>query len=194
MFINMKHFVYFMETLLFGKNSKAKLIKYVLNHLYEKFSVREIGRKLKINPAQVSITLNKLRKNNVIKNNRLSITNPLVKSLKIFFNTIELLNKGVVKIIASEFKKELESLIVYGSWAKGTNNYDSDVDLFLKIKRKVSEERIALLSKRLADSLDAEVHLLVLTEDKLSSLKKKDPFFYSAMINGILLWGEPFEI
>lgn len=176
MFINNEQFVYFMETMLFSK-IKTKLIQYALTHIDEEFSVRKLGRELKISPAQVSITLNKLKKKNIIKDNKLNLINPLVKSLKIFFNIVELLDKGTVKIATSEFKKELESLVIYGSWAKGTNNYDSDIDLFLKIKRKISEERIALLSKKLTDLLESEVHLLVLTEDNLKNLKEKDPFF-----------------
>lgn len=83
----------------------------------------------------------------------------------------------------------IKAVGLYGSCAKGENTEDSDIDLWVKVA-KTSQEQLALLNSRLKKKFP-NIKLLVLTQDKIDSLKKTDPLFYHALYFGsIFIYGE----
>ncbi|ADN37079.1 transcriptional regulator, ArsR family [Methanolacinia petrolearia DSM 11571] len=84
---------------------------------------------------------------------------------------------------------------VYGSFAQGTNTVESDVDLWIYIPeyRRDSEIKTAELEKEIRDRTGHEIHILILTEEKLSHLKENDPPFYTRLTEtSVIIKGESY--
>jgi predicted nucleotidyltransferase len=87
-----------------------------------------------------------------------------------------------------------KGLGLYGSWARGTNHQDSDLDVWIKADSLPAENMLARMQKDLSLQTRAEVNLLVLTPEKLERLKREDkPFYNSLIIGQVTLKGESLE-
>lgn len=79
---------------------------------------------------------------------------------------------------------------IYGSWADGTNTIESDVDLWVMVD-DVDNLRISMFRKALSDMTLSETNILVLTDEKIRSLKEQDTLFYRNLKYGsVVLVGE----
>jgi predicted nucleotidyltransferase len=78
----------------------------------------------------------------------------------------------------------------YGSWADGTNTIESDVVVWV-IVDVIDNEKIAQFRKALSDRTRSEVNILVLTDEKIRSMREQDTVFYRNLIYGsVVLAGE----
>ena len=83
---------------------------------------------------------------------------------------------------------------LYGSWARGTNHQESDLDVWIRADSLPPESVLARLQKDLSLQADSEVNLLVLTPEKLERMKREDaPFYNSLVMNSVTLKGESLE-
>jgi predicted nucleotidyltransferase len=83
---------------------------------------------------------------------------------------------------------------LYGSWARGTNHQESDLDVWIRADSLPAESELARLQKDLSWQVDCEVNLLVLTPEKLERLKREDKPFYNSLVMGsVTLKGESLE-
>ena len=181
-----------METYkLFSTLEKEKAIKYILAHPKQEFSVRNLAKELNLSPAHISRVLNQLNKYNILKKSKVNLQNPFTRTLKILFNI-----KALQKARCISSAKKVESLIgigIYGSWAKGTNTAKSDLDIWIKLSKPVSELEIAKLSSYISDKLKTEVSILALAPKKTEQLKRDTLFYHSLVYSSIVLWGEPID-
>jgi predicted nucleotidyltransferase len=87
-----------------------------------------------------------------------------------------------------------EGLGLYGSWARGTNHQESDLDVWVRADCLPKENVLARLQRDLSIQADSKVNLLVLTPEKLERLKIEDiPFYNSLVMSSVTLKGEPLE-
>ncbi len=150
-----------------------------------------MAKLLKISPAYVSRTLKILTRFNIIKKNKVDISNPYVRGLKIFFNIKKLVDKNVIRRL-----KKLEAIGcgIYGSCANGTNHEESDIDIWIKVDKHPGEAKVATVSNEIRKLLGRNVQILVLTPERIERLKKEDPIFYYSLVFGsIRLYGEGIE-
>ena len=83
---------------------------------------------------------------------------------------------------------------LYGSWARGMNHQESDLDVWIRADSLPAESELARLQKDLSQQADCEVNLLVLTPEKLERLKREDKPFYNSLVMGsVTLIGESLE-
>ena len=109
----------------------------------------------------------------------------LVKGLKIILS--------LSKLDIRPFDKTITGIGLYGSRAKGTDDADSDFDIWVRTKRPLDEWKTAEFEYSLSKKLGAQAKILVLTSEKEERLRKEDPGFYYSMASGsIILWGEGF--
>lgn len=175
---------------LFATKERVNLLKRILNHPYEELKVRELAKKVNLSPAFVSKYLKILKKNFNLKENKLELTNPLIKALKILVN-MEKLREIITDV--RELIPEAIGIGVYGSWAAGTNYEESDVDLWIKVTRFPEDIFIAQLRKRIIEKCNADASILLLEDEKIKQLKKNDSIFYYALIHSFLLWGATID-
>jgi predicted nucleotidyltransferase len=83
---------------------------------------------------------------------------------------------------------------MYGSWAEGTNTEESDLDLWVFVKKAPAGTAVAETERTVSRALSVEVHLLVLNREKAENMKKTDePFYRLFSRQSITLDGESPE-
>ena len=100
---------------------------------------------------------------------------------------LEELSNGIVEII----KSNIEKVILYGSFARGTNDKDSDVDIMVIVKNeldKFTEDKLSdfivdmnLKYDKVFSVIDVNVHEFIKWADTL-------PFYKNVNREGIVLW------
>jgi predicted nucleotidyltransferase len=170
---------------IFSTKERIKIIDAVV---YKKgnISVNNVASQLRLSKGLVSKYLDILAKEGILKraNGKFIVVESAIgKGIKILLN--------IRKIPVSLFRKYpfVKSAGLYGSCAKGENNEESDIDLWVKVD-DVSEEKLASLSSGLNKKLE-KLKLLFLTDKKIEKLKKEDELFYHSLAFGsITIYGD----
>lgn len=106
----------------------------------------------------------------------------VLKQFKIFENLLEL------QKLVKEIKKYCYKIVLYGSRANGTNNWESDVDLFIITEYKKEVRKI--IGKY--ETMNRKFQIVLQDPLEVSSSKKEDSVFYRQVSKGITLWeGKP---
>jgi predicted nucleotidyltransferase len=182
----LKTITIFMLSKLLSSKERLKVLEYILYR--NSFKVTEVSKELTLSKGFVSEFLTFLYKKKLIdkKNHYCLSKSPLVNALKLLLN--------VNKIDVSKIKKSyFKGIGLYGSWANGTNMYDSDLDIWIKVDVYPDENEIASLSKTLRKMTNSEIQLLILTPKKIKQIKSDKPFFSSLYYSSYILWGESIE-
>ena len=154
------------------------------------FSVNKTAQELGLSKGLISKYLSIILKEGIIgkeKNKFFVLDNIKVRSLRILLN----LNQFDTNLFNKY--KFVKGVGVYGSLAKGMNDEESDIDLWIKIGQAKQME-LAKLSNEL-NKRYKNVKPLFLTKEKIDMLKKEDTLFYHSLVFGsIILYGEELEI
>ena len=130
--------------------SRRKILQYFFTNPDQELYLREIARKFKEDPSNLSKEMNRLEKENIFissfmgkqKYYKLNKSHPLFDEFKsIVFKTIGV--KGRLENIVNEVIGIL-SAFIYGSYAKNTESFSSDIDLFMIIDKKKFNENTLL--------------------------------------------------
>jgi predicted nucleotidyltransferase len=161
---------------------------------YERLNLRDIARKLGMSPAAIHNNLRILGGLNLViiekdKNQHLVIPNTgnfYYRSIMRVMNYRKI--QGCKAFGALE---KLGTVGVYGSYAAGTDEKGSDIDLFIFTEAREFEVRAA--ANKLSRQLNKEISLLMLNRRKLDSLKKNDYEFYMRLkLQAIMFNGDIF--
>jgi predicted nucleotidyltransferase len=175
---------------LFSKE-RIRIVENVLDNPSRKTKVRELAKQLELSPAHISRTLKILAENKLLKENAVDLSNPYVRVLKTFLNIRKLHERNVVGMLR---RLGVVGAGVYGSWFNGSNHEDSDLDIWIKVRKHPGERRIAAVANDMRKVLGRSVQILVLTPERVNRLKREDPIFYYSLVYGSLtLCGESVE-
>jgi predicted nucleotidyltransferase len=152
------------------------------------FNVRQIARILKIAPATASKELKALTSSKVLLENkergfnlyRARLEDDSYKDLKVFYNIKKMKGSGVIEEINKFYLKP--TIILYGSFSKGTYVEQSDIDLVVVSENEKQFTKLKEFEKKLG----REIQLFVVKD--LKDLKNK--FLIANVLNGIVLQGE----
>jgi predicted nucleotidyltransferase len=177
-----------MLTELFKTEERAKILSYVMFH--NAFSVAEVSKTTGITKGLVSRYLHSLMEHGLLQREG-RMYSPLdgapSRAIKLLLN-LERIDLSALNLSYTK------GLGLYGSWAKGTNHQESDLDVWIKADSLPPENNLAKMQRDLSLQTSSEVNLLVLTPEKLERLKKEDPPFYNSLImNSVTLKGETLE-
>lgn len=78
---------------------------------------------------------------------------------------------------------ECEAIVLFGSYARKTQNAESDIDIAIKPKKDINKKELFYLSQGLEEIAKKEIDLINL--DNIG-----DGFRYEILINGIVLYCE----
>ncbi len=175
---------------LLSSEERIRLLRYALTT--SPFTVTEAAREAEVNKGLASRYLALLVEESYLERDGRDfswIDNPKTRSLKAFLN-----------VVALEKRVSLPEWAIgiglYGSWSTGTNTSESDLDLWLLVENiePDTELEAARLERDLSAAIGCEVAILVLTMDKLASLREEDlPFYMSLMRETKTLEGESLE-
>jgi predicted nucleotidyltransferase len=177
---------------LFSSREREKIMIFLLDNPSKSHRVREVAKLLGVSVGGVSNYFSRLTKAGIVKRKKnvfiLNAENPLTRSVKIVMNISRLTVAPLKKIPG------IEGIGLYGSWASGTNNENSDIDVWIKTKKRVSEEMIAKVSAALNRKMKRNVQLIVIDPEKNKLLAKNDPIFYHSLVFGsLVLYGRSIE-
>jgi predicted nucleotidyltransferase len=172
-----------------------KVLTYFLSHPSTSIYVKQLSRELKISPSGTNRTLKLLAKSKILfkeekgKAHYYFLNNEpvFVKFLKVSY----FLAKIEEWKIEEKFNNQDEyliSLAVYGSYASGSFDEKSDIDLLL-ISSK-SKEHFLDLIQNIEKYSNKEVNFEVFNLSKWQKIKKEnEPFYQEIIRNHILLTG-----
>ena len=155
----------------------------IINKLEEKpLHIRELAEKAKISPGKAQTTVKLFVKNGLAnekkqKNRKIvsmNNSNPLLIKIRALINTQQILSSKHVKQLM-----KLGIVGIYGSFAKGTNDEDSDIDMWIYTERKQIELRD--LVRMIEKEVKRKVDLTVLNKKSLEHIRKNDPGFYAQL-------------
>jgi predicted nucleotidyltransferase len=177
-----------MLTELFKTEERAKILRYVM--FRSAFSVAEVSRATGITKGLVSRYLRRLVEHGLLQKEGRKYS-PLdgahSRAIKLLIN-LERIDLSALSLGSAK------GLGLYGSWARGTNHQDSDMDVWIRVDSLPPESELARMQRDLGLQAGVEANLLVLTPEKLKSLKREDPPFYNSLVmNSVTLNGEPIE-
>jgi len=184
---------------LFDKYVDWKILAKFIENPNTKFYVKELSRILKVSPGSVSKAVNRFEKNGLLIKNvvgqthqySVNIENPMILPLKKF--------NGLVKIHNSNFKntflkadENMLSLAIYGSYADGT--YDEKSDLDVLIITPSNKEVYNQPGTKLQSKLGLELSISIFKLSQWRKLaKQNDPYYKRIVENHILFYGSGIE-
>jgi len=177
---------------LFSTKEREKVLAYVLDNPLKAHRVRDVAKKLSVSVGSISGYFAFLKKQKILKRSGndfyVNLENPLTKAVKQMLN--------VANLDVSPLKKipVCMGIGVYGSWANGTNNENSDIDIWVRVERKPGEEIVAKVSRQMKEKMKRDVQILVIDPAKNRTLMEEDPIFYYSMVYGsVVLYGKSLQ-
>jgi len=94
---------------------------------------------------------------------------------------MENLQEKIKRIVLE--KIECEAIILFGSYARNTQNAESDIDIAIKTKKVITKKDIFYITQELEEELKKDIDLI-----DISNIG--DGFRYEILMNGIILYCE----
>jgi len=173
---------------IFGSRIRAKILGWLFTHPDESFFVRQIALILKEDPTNVSREMAKLEELGILRSKR----NGNLKHFQAnqecpFFEELKglvLKTTGVAGRIRASLDKlaGIEYAFIYGSYAKGEEKADSDVDLL--IIGDVDMDRLDSNLGKLEKTLGREINYVLYSMEEFKSKKKAKDGFLMDVLNG----------
>ena len=77
---------------------------------------------------------------------------------------------------------DCDAIVIFGSFARGTQNEESDIDIALKINKEVTKKELYDISTKLEEQLKRDIDLV-----NLDTIEN-DGFKYEILINGEVIY------
>ena len=176
---------------IYQKITQFKVLALFLKNPHIDYYLRETSRILDMDPMTIKRSLDMLVKDKFLikfeeKNRilyRANLEDPSLRYLKISYNLSFLQEKKIVEFIINRMKS-VTSIMLFGSFAKGENDENSDIDIIV-----ISQSRNKPTSE-IAELLNKDVNLLNFTPSQWSKQSKINRAFYlDVIIDGIVLYG-----
>ncbi|MBU2561869.1 MAG: nucleotidyltransferase domain-containing protein [Nanoarchaeota archaeon] len=176
---------------MFEKLSKktGKVLDHFLDNPGEEFYLRQVATILKISASTAKIALETLEKEGILKKESrananfysLNTESKKVTELKIAKNMDFITRSGIAQQI-QEQNTSIISLVLFGSYAKGNNTKNSDIDILIISQKKANYSTI--------DCEGVEVSIIQYTPQEWKEKAKKDkPFYQEIITTGKVLVG-----
>jgi predicted nucleotidyltransferase len=170
---------------------KDDISKFFIEEPEREFYVREIAKKLKKSPTTISKYLKEFVKKRLLiseeKFNHLffkaNTESTEFLQLKISYNLNKIQMSGLTGFLVKEFNHS-EAIVLFGSFSRGENNKNSDVDLFIVSSNK-KELDLSIYEKKIGN----RIQLFVYSKAELAKMKEKNKELLNNIINGIKLYG-----
>ncbi len=176
-----------------------KILGLYRNDYKRTLHLRQISREAEVDVKAIQLQLKKLEKMNILsgitkgrnKEFSLNLSNSTVKYYMILAETFASINylekKFIIKKIVSEIGNQIEgTIILFGSFAKGEETEESDVDLFVLTKKRLDENAFA----ETGNLVGREISLKCTNKKRfLKGLEDGDPLIREVVSDHIILKG-----
>lgn len=167
-----------------------KVLQFLLMHSGKMCYEREIARGTNISYGSANKILNQLYKKRLIQRKKegrmcyyaVDLFNPYIKEFKILSNLL------LIEPLIEKLKPYSHKIILYGSWAKGTDTETSDIDIFIITS---DEEKIKSIVNKFSVSqkiADRKIQAIISTPADLLKHDDRDKIFRKEVEQGKILW------
>ena len=169
-----------------------KAIQKIISEPGRSFSVRELASSTSISVGASKMALDYMKEMGIVTlktigktyQYRADLENPLCRQWKILFNLDLIQKHGIAENLARKIDN-IHAIILYGSFARGTNDERSDIDL-LVLAHKPKKIDLGFVNKT-----GKEANITIMGMKDWKSKAKKDRVFYENVIyDSIVLYGE----
>ena len=179
----------------FNKYVDLKVLGFFLSSPKASINVNELSRKLKVSPTSVNNAVKLYHMKGYLAKEekglahyyQLDLTSPVVISLKKAYG-LDLILSSSPREAFMKADDNIISLALYGSYASGEYDEDSDVDFLVVTPSKMEPLMDAV--RELEKRLGKEVNVAVFKPGEWRAMAKKDDAFYKNVIKRhVLLYG-----
>jgi len=166
------------------QTNTLKVLGYLIENPGREFIEKEIQKATNISKGGVNLALRELAQKRLVERKRrgrmyfytTQLNHPFIRQLKILKNIARLWP------LVKKLKAVSQKIILFGSWSRGENLKDSDIDLCILTN---SAEEVQQIVKK--SSLRNKLQLIIRTPTGFAELEKKDPVFFKEVDRGIVL-------
>lgn len=174
------------------KYALVSAMKTILAAPHTPFSVRGLAKEAGLSPGAAGTALEYLRKKGIVSLKTIGRTyqykagldSPLCRQWKILFNLDKITDSKIVEELVKRIPT-IQSVLLYGSFAKGTNDEKSDIDL-LVIVRHPTKTDLGFVNRL---KKEANLSVLSLNEWRKKAVQNK-VFYENVILDCIVLFGE----
>lgn len=181
------------QKILFFRESVFKIAEQIFNHPNKTFHIRGLEKETGLSTTAVIKTINEFKdiedlqnygiitveKTNLTTNIKANMESEAYKFYKTVFNLYKLNRYLFIDNLVREFNNP-EAIVLFGSFAKGEDIEESDVDILIITKTKKEVKMIDVMEKELNRKIN--IHIL-------DSLDKSSKEFKNSVANGVVLHG-----
>lgn len=189
---------------IFGSRGRIKVLKKMSQHTGWWFNTTELSRDMNVNKGAISKILNELENDNLIIVNRkgkiklfmLNEKSAFVSEIIMpIFRMEDELFKYIKKSITKSFPDDyVSSVILYGSYARGSERLNSDIDVMVVAKNASFEKKCAIIVDKISSTFLNKGMLLtidIITTREFKRLyMQNEPAILSLAKTGIVLKGD----
>lgn len=168
-----------------AETNSQKVFDFLVQSPGNEFIEKEIQKGTGVSKPGVNLILKELVGKGLVQKNKKGRmyfykveSTPFVKQWKVLKNVSLLLP------LVNKLKEDVKKIILFGSWSRGENDPESDVDIF--IMTNISKERIENIIKK--DKFTKKIQLIVRTPVAFSEMEKQDPIFFNEINQGITIF------
>ena len=165
--------------------NEQKILEIIFDNPTTNFYMLELAKKAKLHPNTTIDTLNALEKKGLIKQEKKkhlkqiagNKENPQFNIEKKISNISKVYNSGIIEFLKEKYAPEAISIV--GSYSRGEDIEESDIDLVVITKKHYNNDNLEKFEK----IFKRKIHLII------SHYKELSEEFYINLINGIVLQG-----
>lgn len=171
----------------FADDISMRILAVLATNPGKEFYQREIAKLAEISVGATSQKLRKLSSNGLVIHRqsgrmifyRYNLRDPVAKQLK------RLLNVEALHGLVRELRDYAERIILFGSYAEGTDDVNNEVDLFVLTEHG---EKVREIVRASANNVGRKISPVVLNADEFSQLRSGDRSLYKKISKGLVLW------
>jgi len=174
---------------LLGSKSRAQILTWFFSHPSERFYVRQLNSLLNIDLGLLSRELRKLETIGILRSKKsgrekiydLNRDSPIFNELKGLVAKTE----GVIGMLRDALQKfkAVKVALIYGSFAQGKENAESDIDLLVVGGEGIKLPRVHSILSKIEEDIGREINLTYFTTKEFRKRIKKDLFIRDVLRN-----------
>ena len=176
---------------LYQENAKGRVLQILFTFPEKEFSLSDLAREAGIAKANIGTVLKEFQETGLIQIEKLSKiwriraqqTSWVFVKHKIAYNLDFIYKSGLVEFLIDYFKNP-RSIILFGSFRKGEDISNSDIDIAVE-----SSDFTTIQSFGLRELSEFEQEIKRKIQLHVFNQKNIDPSLFSNIANGIVLWG-----
>lgn len=165
--------------------SQQKIISFLAANPGEEFTEKDLSKTTGVKKSAVNLALRKLVENKLVNRKtvgrssiyRIEESNLVAKEIKVLQSIL------TMSRLLDKLKPQSQKIILFGSAARGENNKDSDIDLFVQSNNPDQVKKIVFSS-----SLREKIQLIIKKPGDMLKINKDKPLIFQEIEKGRVLW------